>query len=234
MAFLPLGKYLYWHAIHEAFEPHYAECHHCMFGGERRKATCFASNPPLILPMGVKCDDARPHKPWLVKDGCFDTALEAEYPARALLSHRFPLKAPLRDSALAAAGAQKQACRAVPPVTVQSAEDLPLAVDHHKCFAACVTLAVDGATITLPCGSKVLRTAQFNLQPGEKTVTWAVSRGSDAAWTPDFNSAVGKAQPVMAARLPCSQCGRCAAVTLDLAGGVTCDQRVYHQGGWSE
>ena len=53
-----------------------------MFGGERRKATCFASNSPLILPMGVKCDDAHPHKPWLVKDGHFDTALEAEYPTK--------------------------------------------------------------------------------------------------------------------------------------------------------
>ena len=231
----------YWHAVHDAFEPHYVECHHCMFGGERRKATCFASNSPLILPMGVKCYDAHPHKPWLVREGHFDTALEAEYPtklclelARAMFGHRFPLKAPVRDSTLAAAGAQKQACRAAPPIvsefaqviTVQSTEELPFAVDNHKCLATCITRSADGAIITLPCGSKVLRTAQFNLQPGEKTVTWAVSKGSDAAWTQDFNSAVGKEQLATAARLSRSPCGRCAAVSLDLAGGVAFEQCV--------
>ena len=63
---------------HSALGPVCVVCHHCMF--ERRKATCLAANTAAIRALAVACDDAHPHKPWLVTDQGFDTALEAEYP----------------------------------------------------------------------------------------------------------------------------------------------------------
>ena len=102
----------YWQAIDSALSPVYVECHHCMFGGERRKATCFAANTSAIQALAVTCDESHPHKPWLVTEHGFDTALEAEYPhelctalASAMLSHSFSISTAARPTAVTAAGA---------------------------------------------------------------------------------------------------------------------------------
>ena len=100
-----------------------------MFGGERRKATCFAANTSAIQALAVTCDESHPHKPWLVTEHGFDTALEAEYPrelctalAAAMLSHRFQASDITRPTAVVAASAQRQACRAVPSIVPTGAD----------------------------------------------------------------------------------------------------------------
>ena len=50
-----------------------------MFGGQRLKRTCIASNQSSVLSLGIKCDGQHLHAPWTINDGVFDTSLEAEY-----------------------------------------------------------------------------------------------------------------------------------------------------------
>ena len=50
-----------------------------MFGGQRLKRTCLASNNKAIMALNVLCDGRHEHAPWSMTDGVFDTALEAEY-----------------------------------------------------------------------------------------------------------------------------------------------------------
>ena len=68
----------YWVAV-EKFKPYYAEVHNCMYGGQRLKRSCFASNNPCIMQLQVFCDNQHVHLPWTVQNGVFDTSLEAEY-----------------------------------------------------------------------------------------------------------------------------------------------------------
>ena len=78
----------YWRKL-QHLQPFYCELHNCMFGGQRLKRTCIASNQCSIVSLGIKCDGQHLHAPWTVKDGVFDTSLEAEYTpmlAKALAS----------------------------------------------------------------------------------------------------------------------------------------------------
>ena len=82
----------YWRKV-QSFNPSCCELecelHNCMFGGQRLKRTCIASNQCSIWSLGIKCDGQHLHAPWTINDGVFDTSLEAEYIpmlARALAS----------------------------------------------------------------------------------------------------------------------------------------------------
>ena len=78
----------YWVKLRH-LDPYYCELHNCMFGGQRLKRTCLASNQDAILSLGLKCDGQHLHAPWTINDGVFDTSLEAEYTpmlAKALAS----------------------------------------------------------------------------------------------------------------------------------------------------
>ena len=60
-----------------------------MFGGQRLKRTCIASNSKAIMTLNILCDGRHEHAPWSMTDGVFDTLLEAEYTpmlAKALAS----------------------------------------------------------------------------------------------------------------------------------------------------
>ena len=182
----------YWQAIDSALSPMYVECHHCMFGGERRKATCFAANTSAIRALAVTCDESHPHKPWLVTEHGFDTALEAEYPhelctalASAMLSQQFPVSTTARPTAVTAASAQRQACRAVPSIvpefsrvlTLTSSQELAMPLDGKQCLTACIKLTAQCGTFVLPCGSKLIRTSLLNLAVGSESVSVSVEKG---------------------------------------------------------
>ena len=73
-----LWKTSYWRRIAK-LKPWYCELHNCMFGGARLKRACIASNCGAVMALAIKCDGQHNHAPWLVKQGVFDTSLEAEY-----------------------------------------------------------------------------------------------------------------------------------------------------------
>ena len=73
-----LWKTSYWRRIAK-LKPWYCELHNCMFGGSRLKRTCIASSCGAVMALAIKCDGQHTHAPWLVKEGVFDTSLEAEY-----------------------------------------------------------------------------------------------------------------------------------------------------------
>ena len=217
----------YWQAIDSVFKPVYVECHHCMFGGERRKATCFAANTSAIQALAVTCDESHSHKPWLVTEHGFDTALEAEYPrelctalAAAMLSHRFQASDIPRPTAAVAASAQRQACRAVPSIvpefaqvlTLTSCQDLTLPLDGKQCLAACVRLRAQCGTFVLPCGSKLLRTSLLNLPVGSESVSVTVEKG--ASWPRCGGSCE-------AASVACTKCS-CVEVLISPGGAIEC------------
>ena len=60
-------------------DPFYCELHNCMFGGQRMKRTCLASNNKAIMALNVPCNSRHAYAPWSMTDGVFDTALEGEY-----------------------------------------------------------------------------------------------------------------------------------------------------------
>lgn len=53
----------YWRKVHRR-KPVYCELHNCMFGGERLKRTCLASNNVAIMELHLLCDGQHTHKPW--------------------------------------------------------------------------------------------------------------------------------------------------------------------------
>ena len=202
----------YWQAIDSALKPVYVECHHCMFGGERRKATCLASNSTAISALAVTCDESHPNKPWLVTEQGFDSALEAEYPSElcralsdAILAPHFSVTPSARPTSLVAASAQRQSCRAVLPIvpefaqvlTLTSARELALPIDAKQCLSVCIQLQADCGTFVLPCGSRLLRTSLLNLPVGADTVSVTVEKG--VSW-PRMGSSHSSATAV---------CGKC-------------------------
>ena len=56
--------------------------HSCMYGGSRKKSTCFATNMPKLKELALECDGSHPHKKWGKVPGGFATAQEAAFPLR--------------------------------------------------------------------------------------------------------------------------------------------------------
>ena len=69
----------YWQTIDEKLRPFYCELHNCMFGGQRLKKTCIASNRKSVMGLNILCSGDHDRAPWSIQDGIFDTAREAEY-----------------------------------------------------------------------------------------------------------------------------------------------------------
>ena len=69
----------YWMEVAIRLKPCYCELHNCMFGGQRLKKTCLASNNRSIMSLNILCSGDHEHAPWSMQDGIFDTAREAEY-----------------------------------------------------------------------------------------------------------------------------------------------------------
>ena len=154
-----------------------------MFGGERLKRTCIASNNPAILQLNVLCDGQHVHKPWTYQQGQFDTAKEAEYTAqfaKALANTVFASLVPdnqldqfalsskrLKRSQFAAIGSQIQPQKSLPELVPEFAYllvlrglplEIPLPVDSKSSLTRCVQLSGDNAApVCIPCGSKQLR-----------------------------------------------------------------------------
>ena len=56
--------------------------HSCMYGGARKKSTCFATNVSKLKELALECDGSHPHKKWGKLQSGFATAEEAAFPVR--------------------------------------------------------------------------------------------------------------------------------------------------------
>ena len=172
----------YWREVDEAVSPFYCELHNCMFGGQRLKRTCLASNCGAIMALNILCDGRHEHAPWAMTNGVFDTSLEAEYTpmlARALAStileslakeYKLPnvvqFSKSLKLSHFQALAAAKQPSKSmsmhiVPEYShILVLSNVPAATFFSLkdgSLAQCVTLQVGTHTFFVPCSSKLLR-----------------------------------------------------------------------------
>ena len=172
----------YWSEIAAATDPFYCELHNCMFGGQRLKRTCLASNNKAIMALNILCDGRHEHAPWSMTNGVFDTALEAEYTpmlAKALASvileaiaseYKLPnvvqFSKRLKLSHFQAIAAAKQPTKSmsmhmVPEfshiLVVSNLQSRFSFVCEHDVLSQCFTLQCNGQTFFLPCASKLLR-----------------------------------------------------------------------------
>ena len=147
-----------------------------MFGGERLKRTCIASNNPVVMALQIHCNGQHTHKPWTVQNGHFDTALEAEYTpelAKALattilpslvdddVAIRFSARSKkMKLSHFSAISSQKQPTQSLPHLVSEFAYILTLRnistdavfpVDGKSQTTRCVRLQFQEDTILLPC-----------------------------------------------------------------------------------
>ena len=176
-----LWKTSYWRRIAK-LKPWYCELHNCMFGGSRLKRTCIASSCGAVMALAIKCDGQHTHAPWLVKEGVFDTSLEAEYTpalAKALaqcvleyIAGEFKLpniqqfSKRLKLSHFSAIAAAKQPTKPVAMALVPEFShlvvlsnipihcELPI-VDKH--LTKCCNITAGDQTVWIPCGCKLLR-----------------------------------------------------------------------------
>ena len=172
----------YWRKV-QSLSPIYCELHNCMFGGERLKRTCLASNNPAVLQLNILCDNQHAHKPWSFQQGQFDTAREAEYTpqfAKALATavvasltkanqlDQFAISSKkLKKSQFAAIGAHVQPQRSLPELVPEFScllvlRGLPLTIpfnlDSKSSLSHCVRISDESsAPLCIPCGSKQLR-----------------------------------------------------------------------------
>ena len=172
----------YWRDVEAATSPFYCELHNCMFGGQRLKRTCLASNNGAIMSLNVLCDGRHEHAPWSMTDGVFDTALEAEYTpmlAKALattvleaLANEYKLpnvvqhSKKLKLSHFQAIAAAKQPTKSmsmhmVPEYShVIVLSNVPDRISFqcvNSTLATCVYLKCGEQNIFIPCASKLLR-----------------------------------------------------------------------------
>ena len=172
----------YWRDVEEATSPFYCELHNCMFGCQRLKRTCLASNNGAVMSLNVLCDGRHEHAPWSMTDGVFDTSLEAEYTpmlAKALattileaIANEYKLpnvvqySKKLKLSHFHAIAAAKQPTKSmsmhmVPEYShVIVLANVPYWMSFHctnSALAACVYLTCGGQDIFIPCASKLLR-----------------------------------------------------------------------------
>ena len=172
----------YWRDVEEATSPFYCELHNCMFGCQRLKRTCLASNNGAVMSLNVLCDGRHEHAPWSMTDGVFDTSLQAEYTpmlAKALattileaIANEYKLpnvvqySKKLKLSHFHAIAAAKQPTKSmsmhmVPEYShVIVLANVPYWMSFHctnSALAACVYLTCGGQDIFIPCASKLLR-----------------------------------------------------------------------------
>ena len=172
----------YWLDIAEATDPYYCELHNCMFGGERLKRTCLASNCSAIMALNVLCDGSHEHAPWSITNGVFDTSLEAEYTptlAKALattileaiakeykLQNVVQFSKKLKLSHFHALASAKQPSKALSMQVVPDFSHILVIsnVPHEILFPVqdssldkCVSLQCHGQKLLIPCHSKLLR-----------------------------------------------------------------------------
>ena len=172
----------YWRQVDETLSPFYCELHNCMFGGQRLKRTCLASNCGAVMALNILCDGRHEHAPWAMTNGVFDTSLEAEYTpmlARALattileaIANEYKLpnvvqySKKLKLSHFQALAAAKQPSKSmkmhmVPEYShILVLSNLPADTVfklHEGALAVCVNLQVGHHNIFLPCNSKLLR-----------------------------------------------------------------------------
>lgn len=172
----------YWKRIHK-LRPVYCELHNCMFGGERMKRTCIASNNPAVMDLQVLCDGQHHHKPWLYQNGQFDTSKEAEYTPQLARALATTIMASLVDASQqaifivsakrmklshsAAIGSQTQPQKALPELVPEFAhllvlrglpQDFQFQLDNKSNLTECVRISTVNTTLVhIPCGSKQLR-----------------------------------------------------------------------------
>ena len=172
----------YWKKVDSQVHAFYAELHNCMFGGQRMKRTCIASNNEAVMSLNVLCDGNHEHAPWSMQDGIFDTAREAEYTpalAKALATvilesiakvYKLPnvmqssKKLKLSHFQSIAAGKQPSKALAINTVpefafilvlnNVPASVSIPMADD---CTVLCLNLCSSGHNFLLPCHCKMLR-----------------------------------------------------------------------------
>ena len=172
----------YWRRVESMVKAYYAEVHNCMFGGQRLKRTCIASNNDAVMALNILCDGSHEHAPWSIQNGVFDTAREAEYTpalAKALattilesLAGEYKLtnvsqvakKLKLSHFQAIAAGKQPTKSLAFPTVPefayILVLANLPQTVDFslvRDVTTTCTTLDVAGTHFLVPCGCKLLR-----------------------------------------------------------------------------
>jgi len=153
-----------------------------MFGGQRLKRTCLASNNKAIMALNILCDGRHEHAPWSMTNGVFDTALEAEYTpmlAKALASvvleavaseYKLPnvvqFSKRLKLSHFQAIAAAKQPTKSmsmhmVPEfshvLVVSNLQSQFAFVCEHDVLSQCVTIQCNGQKFFIPCASKLLR-----------------------------------------------------------------------------
>ena len=173
----------YWQDVEAATSPFYCELHNCMFGGQRLKRTCLASNNGAIMSLNVLCDGRHEHAPWSMTDGVFDTSLEAEYTpmlAKALattvleaIANEYKLpnvvqySKKLKLSHFQAIAAAKQPTKSmsmhmVPEyshvIVLSNVPDRMSFQCVNSALATCVYLKCGDQDIFIPCASKLLRT----------------------------------------------------------------------------
>ena len=175
----------YWQEVDKHTNVCYVELHNCMFGGQRLKRTCIASNNNAVMSLNILCDGTHEHAPWSMQNGIFDTAREAEYTpalAKALattileslvgqykLANVSQMAKKLKLSHFQAIAAGKQPTKALAFPTVPefafilvlanlpSSIHIPL-VDNA--VAQCAYLQLDATNYFVPCGCKLLRTTK--------------------------------------------------------------------------
>ena len=54
----------YWQEVDKHTNVCYVELHNCMFGGQRLKRTCIASNNNAVMSLNILCDGTHEHAPW--------------------------------------------------------------------------------------------------------------------------------------------------------------------------
>ena len=153
-----------------------------MFGGQRLKRTCLASNNKAIMALNVLCDGRHEHAPWSMTDGVFDTALEAEYTpmlAKALAAvvleaiakeYKLPnvvqYSKRLKLSHFQAIAAAKQPTKAmtmhlVPEFShVLVLSNMPSGAsfcNENAALAKCINIQCGEQRFFIPCASKLLR-----------------------------------------------------------------------------
>ena len=172
----------YWVEVATRLRPYYCELHNCMFGGQRLKRTCLASNNQAVMSLNILCDGDHEHAPWSIQDGVFDTAREAEYTpqlAKALattvlesIAGQFNLpnvaqvskKLKLSHFHSIAAGKQPSKLTSSPSVPEFShivvVSNLPKNLQFSLVDGSlqqCTLVQLEHKEFLVPCGSKLLR-----------------------------------------------------------------------------
>lgn len=176
----------YWKAVEKVVSPFMVELDYCMFGGRRKKHTAVATNCDSVNELNQLCDGQHEHAPWTATNSKFATSEEAEYPvffckqlSAAVYIHLAkqyncpdPLEkiSKLKESNFPQMAAGTQPSKPVPPLVPEFA--CIISVSHvatgvldtllgaRQELTKCILFQVQGATLCIPSGSRLLRTAK--------------------------------------------------------------------------